>query len=183
MSLREQQNLLARLYTDKNLREKFFAEPKKIGFEFELTQKEIHEIVEIAPQELNFFAESLFWKRVREVEKFLPFTKKILAEDFQSLFEQFTQNFNPKSVKKHLEDAFEFCKFLQTNEIPLIAKNIAAFEKAKLSVFGYGKKLVFCKLDHDIHTFFSGKNTEKLDKRRKFAIWIKIGNRVRHFYI
>ncbi|HQU83691.1 MAG TPA: hypothetical protein PKY59_11220 [Pyrinomonadaceae bacterium] len=183
MSLREQQNLLARLYTDKNLREKFFAEPKNIGFEFDLTQKEINEIVEIAPQELNFFAESLFWKRLREAEKFLPFTKEILKVDFQIKFKEFSQNFNPQSVKKHLEDAIEFCGFLQKCEVSEIAKNIAAYESAKISFYGYGKSFSFCKLNYDLRKYFRGESAEILLKRRKFAIWIKIGNKTRHFFI
>lgn len=183
MSLKEQQNLLARLYTDGELRENFFAEPDKIGFDFDLTRKEIAEIVEIAPQELDFFAESLYWKRLREAEKFIPLTVKILDQDFQPLFRQFSQIFNPQSVKKHLEDALEFCRFLQKGEVSEIARNVALFEKTKLEFFGYGKRIAFCKLTFDIKPFFTENLAENLKRKRKFAVWIKSGNKTRHFYI
>lgn len=183
MSLKEQQNLLARLYTDGDLRENFFAEPAKIGFDFNLTRKEIAEIVEIAPQELDFFAESLFWKRLREAEKFIPLTVKILNQDFQPLFRQFSQTFNPQTVKKHLEDAFEFCRFLQKGEVSEIARDVALFEKTKLEFFGFGKRIAFCKLAFDIRPFLLENRTEDPQRKRKFAVWIKSVNRTRHFYI
>lgn len=183
MSLREQQNFLARLYTDEDLRRDFFAEPEKVGAEFALKDDEIAEIVKIAPQELNFFAESLFWKRLREAEKFLPFTKEILGEDFQPLFRQFSQKYHPQTVKKHLEDALRFCAFLQNGEISEIAKNVAAFEKAKLDFYGGGKRFSFCKLGYDVRLYFQGESAENLKKERKFAVWIKIGNKTRHFFI
>lgn len=183
MSLKEQQNLLARLYTDSDLREEFFIEPDKIGFDFSLTRQEIAEIVEIAPQALDFFAESLFWKRLREAEKFIPLTVKILNRDFQPLFRRFSQTFNPQTVKKHHEDALEFCRFLQKGEVSEIARNIALFEKTKLEFFGYGKRIAFCKLAFDIRPFLAESCTEDLQKKRKFAVWIKSGKRIRHFYI
>ncbi|KAK0038630.1 DNA-binding protein [Biomphalaria pfeifferi] len=183
MSLKEQQNLLARLYTDSELREDFFAEPDKIGLDFDLTRNEIAEIVEIAPQELEFFAESLFWKRLREAEKFIPLTVKALNQDFHPLFRQFSQIFNPQSVKKHLEDALEFCRFLQKGEVSEIAQNIAVFEKTKLEFFGYGKRIAFCKLTCDIKPFLTEDCAEDVKRKRKFAVWIKLGNKIRHFYI
>ncbi|MCD9189619.1 MAG: hypothetical protein LUM44_24660 [Pyrinomonadaceae bacterium] len=183
MSLKEQQNLLARLYTDSDLREKFFAEPDKIGFDFNLTRREIAEIVEIAPQELDFFAESLFWKRLREAEKFIPLTVKILGCDFPPLFRQFSQTFNPQTVRKHLEDALEFCRFLQKGEVSEIALNVALFERTKIEFFGYGKRLAFCKLAFEIEPFLADNRTENLKRKQKFAVWIKLGNKTRHFYI
>jgi len=183
MSLREQQDFLARLFTDESLRQNFLSEPTKIGAENGLNESEIDDLKAVLPSQLEFFSESLFWKRLREAEKFLPFTKQILGEDFQPLFRQFSQNYNPQTVKKHLEDAFEFCKFLQKSDIPVLAKNIAAFEKAKLSIYGYGKRFAFCKLDHDIRPFFDGKSLENPQRKWKIAVWIKLGNKIRHFFI
>src|SRR6185369_7897216 len=104
MSLQEQQNLLAKLYTDAEFRRAFLSMPEKIGIENELNKIEIKEIAGIMPEELDFFADSLFWKRLREVEKFLPLTRKVLGEDFINYFRRFSQNFNPQTVKKHIED-------------------------------------------------------------------------------
>src|SRR5687767_6092436 len=103
MPLLELQNFLARLYTDEKLRRTFLTEPDKIGGENNLSEREIAEIAGIIPDELTFFAGSLYWKRLRETEKLLPLTKAALNEDFEKLFGQFTEHYNPQSVKKHLE--------------------------------------------------------------------------------
>jgi hypothetical protein len=47
----------------------FARDPEKIGLENNLPAREIAELAGIMPEELNFFAESLFWKRLREVKK------------------------------------------------------------------------------------------------------------------
>jgi hypothetical protein len=170
MSLLEQQNLLARLYTDEVFRRDFLQEPLKIGTENGLNATEILELTEVMPDELNFFSESLFVKRLREVEKLLPLTHKVLAKDFQTHFRQFTNNYNPQSVKKHLEDAIGFCKYLQTQQID--TKDAAKFEQAKLEVFGNGKSFRFVRLNHNIETF---------KPKKGFAMWIKIGKNIKYF--
>ncbi|MGI9054354.1 MAG: hypothetical protein ACR2F2_00995, partial [Pyrinomonadaceae bacterium] len=136
MSLLEQQNFLAKLYTDEKLRRDFLSEPSKIGQENYLNEIEIAEITEILPEEISFFAESLFWKRLREVEKFLPLTRKVSDDVFQKLFREFSQNYNPQTIKKHLEDANGFCLFLQqNNSVSEIVKNTAKYEQAKLKFY------------------------------------------------
>ena len=85
MSLQKQQDFLARLFTDESLRQNFLSEPKKIGLENGLADTDIAELQTVLPEQLTFFADSLYWKRLREVEKFLPLTKKILGEIFKIL--------------------------------------------------------------------------------------------------
>lgn len=184
MSLLEQQNFLARLYTDKNLRKSFLAEPKKIGLENDLTEPEIAELSAIIPEELNFFADSLVWKRLREVEKILPLTRKVLSESFEEHFREFSQKYNPKSVKKHLEDAIEFCSFLQNCEIePIWAKDLAKFEQARLIFNTKTKDFLFRKFDFDVRKISreGAKAQSEFPKRRTFAIWIRVGNKSKHF--
>jgi hypothetical protein len=186
MSLQEQQNLLAKLYTDADFRLAFLSQPKKKGAAYDLSESEIGEIARIMPEELNFFAESLFWKRLREVEKFLPATKKVLAEDFTGLFRVFSQNFNPQKVKKHFEDAHGFARFLQKQDISNLARSAAKFERAKLEFFGFEKLLVVCRLDCDVRHLLSSDATkpkEINEGRKKIAVWLRTGKRVRHFFI
>lgn len=184
MSLHEQQNLLARLYTNAQFRREFLSEPAKIGFENGLDENEIAEIVEILPEEINFFAESLYWKRLREVEKMLPLTKEILKENFARLFREFSQNYNPQTVKKHLEDAIKFGEFLIKSDVSAIGKNAAKFEKTKLEFFGYAKRFALCKLDFDFRTIDRKGEKEQvfeLKKKTIIAIWLKIGSKTKHF--
>lgn len=186
MSLQEQQNLLAKLYTDAEFRRAFLSVPEKIGLENDLNEAEIKEIAGIMPEELDFFADSLFWKRLREVEKFLPLTRKVLDEKFTKYFREFAQNFNPQTVKKHFEDALGFCGFLQKQDVSKLAKNAAKFEEAKAKFFGLEKRIVICKLDFDVReVYFSTAETGTYNPKNKtkVAIWIRIGKRSRHFFI
>ena len=186
MSLQKQQNFLAKLYTNAELRRAFSFDSEQIGTQHDLNKSEIAEIAEIMPEELNFFAESLFWKRLREVEKFLPITQRILGEGFTNLFRQFAKNFNPQTVKKHLEDSTEFCKFLQIQNVSEIAKNAAKFEQSKLEFFGYGKRFVFCKLDFDVRKISLQANdlqNEDLPRKTKIAVWVRAGKREKYFFV
>lgn len=183
MSLQEQQNFLARLYTDTELRRAFLSAPEKIGRENNLNEKEINELAGILPDELNFFAETLFWKRLREVEKLLPLTRKFSGKDFGSFFRAFSQTYNPQTVKKHTEDAIEFCKFLQKSNASEIAKNVAKFEQTKLEFFGYGKRFAVCTLDFDLREISrkDAKAQSEIRRRKTIAVWLKIGNKTKLF--
>ncbi|HEY0459098.1 MAG TPA: hypothetical protein VGC97_08070 [Pyrinomonadaceae bacterium] len=186
MSLQKQQNLLARLYTDAEFRRAFLTQPAEIGAEFGLNKAEIDEIAAVLPEELEFFADSLFWKRLREAEKFLPLTKRVLEADFTRFFREFSQNFNPQTLKKHFEDALAFTRFLQKQEISKFALTAAKFEHAKLEFFGFEKRLTICRLDFDPREFAQSEEIggRKIPARRKkIAVWLRIGKRIRHFFI
>ena len=153
MSLLEAQNFLARIYTDENLRREFLSAPERTGRENNLSEKEIAELAEILPAELNLFADSLRWKRLREVEKLLPLTKQALAEDFEIYFREFAGVFLPATVKKHLEDAIQFAEFLQGKEKNW-KKDLAKYERAKLEFNNCGKNFIFKVFDYDIKEIF-----------------------------
>ena len=188
MSLLETQNFLARLYTDEDLRLAFLSEPEKIGAENNLTEKEIAELAAILPDELNFFADSLVWKRLREVEKFLPLTRKLLDKKFEVYFRKFSQNFNPKSVKKHLEDAIEFGSFLQKQKIePDWVTDLAKFERARLIFNSHVKNFVVERFQYNIKEIlreFSSKGgytQSNFQRRKTFAVWLRIGRKSKTF--
>lgn len=188
MSLLQQQNFLARLYTDENFRKSFLQNPAKTGAENDLTDEEIKELAAVLPEDLDFFADSLFWKRLREVEKLLPFTRKALSKDFSAYFRTFSQIYNPQTIKKHFEDSVEFCSFLleQPTE-PIWAKDLAKYEQAKLIFNANLKKFIFLKLDFNIQEILkdiSVGNTgahKNFPKRKTFAIWLKTGKIKKHF--
>lgn len=173
MSLQKQQDFLARLFTDESLRQSFLSEPRKIGLANGLNEKDIAALENILPEQLNFFGDSLFWKRLREVEKFLPETKKDLEENFTNLFREFSQIYNPHSTKKHLEDAVKFCDFLlQKFELPEQKKLIVKFEKAKLKFFGYGKRFAFCRLNKNL-----------LSNKKSLSIWVRFNGKIYYFVL
>ena len=182
MSLQRQQDFLARLFTDENLRRNFLSDPDRTGLENGLTENESADLRLVLPEQLDFFADSLFWKRLREAEKFLPLTRKLLKERFSELFREFARNYNPASVKKHLEDAAEFCRYLQNAEIePVYIKDAARFELGKLEFFGYGKRFVCKKLNYDISQITDGETGIK--KKTSYFLWISLGGKIKHFRI
>jgi hypothetical protein len=184
MSLLNVQNFLARIYTDETLRRQFTFAPERIGKENNLSANEIAELAAILPVEINFFADSLRWKRLREVEKLLPLTRQVLKERFEILFSEFTNQFLPESTKKHLEDAIEFTRFLQSKEVsPVWAKDLAKFERAKLEFNAHGKNFIFKTFDYDVkEMLYQGiKAQSEIKRKRTFSVWLKIGKRTRHF--
>lgn len=178
MSLKEQQNFLARLFTDESLRQSFLADSIKIGAENGLNDAEIYDLQTILPDQIEIFSESLYWKRLRETEKFLPILKANLMKDFEIFFKEFSQNYHPQSVKKHLEDAFEFCKFLQKQQnLENQIKNIAKFEQKKLEFFGFGKRLIICRFADGLQRKSIHIGQTKSDKPIKTALWLKLGKK------
>ena len=187
MSLQEQQNFLAKLYTDAPLRAAFSSEPAKIGTENNLTESEIAEISVMLPEEISFFAESLYRKRLREVEKLLPLTHKLMGDNFHRVFRQYSQLYNPQTIKKHLEDAIEFCGFLgKSDSVSGISKNTAKYERAKLRFYVTGKHLVVCVLSYDVREISrqsANKTNINLKRKIKIAGWFRFGKRDKHFFI
>lgn len=188
MSLRDVQNLLARIFTDEDLRLRFLSEPEKTGAENNLSDAEIRRIRQLLPEQINFFADSLFYKRLSEVEKFLPLTRKVLEKDFEKYFRAFANQFLPQTIKKHLEDAMEFGEFLQTKKIePLWAKDLAKFEQTRLSFNNSAKRFLLKRFDFDVREIIKtlsragAKAESDFRKRKTFAVWLRLGKRTKHF--
>jgi hypothetical protein len=184
MSLLEAQNFLAKIYTDENLRREFLSAPEKTGRENNLSEKEIAELAAIFPAELNFFAESLIYKRLRAVEKLLPVTAKSFKENFETCFREFANQYTPESSKKHLEDALQFAEFLQTKRIePVWVADSAKYERANLEFNAYQKRFIFRLFDYDIKQI-SRHNAEpqrKFGRKKTFAAWLRFGKQTRHY--
>jgi len=182
MSLLEVQNFTARLYTDESLRREFFDAPQEIGKINNLSEKEIIELAAILPAELNLFADSLVYKRLREVEKLLPLTRKALAEDFEVYFREFAGGFLPATIKRHLADAIEFAEFLQSKE-KVWKRDLAKYERAKLEFYNCGNNFIFKVFDYDIKEVFRKDADSQKDFKRKktFAVWLRIGKFTRQF--
>ncbi|MGQ0543218.1 MAG: hypothetical protein ACT4O9_15445 [Blastocatellia bacterium] len=184
MGLREQQNLLARLYTDSDYRNVFFSQPESFAVDSGLNEAEIAEISTIFPEELRFFSESLIWKRCREAEKMLPLLQRVLGSEFRTVFSDYADTYNPQTIRKHLEDSIEFCNFVQAKEFSRLVKDAAKFEAARLSFFGYRKPLSFCVLRHDFRGFdrsMTEYDVPQLRKGLSITLWFRFGERVLHF--
>lgn len=178
MSLLEQQNFIARLFTDEKLLREFAENPEITARKNNLDERDFQQLKHLLPAEIKFFADSLFYKRLNEVGKLLPLTRKHLQKEFQNHFREFARDFQPKSVKKHLEDAVNFADFLakQTFASDWI-KELIIYEQARLNFNGYHKSLILKSFKYDVREF----NRESPRRKRTFAVWLRTGKRVKHF--
>ncbi len=189
MSLLEQQNFLARVFTEENLRLEFLSNPEEIGSANGLDENDICQLKEILPSQLNLFGDSLYFKRLGEVRKLLPLSNKALDKEFTNLFREFARDFLPKTTKKHLEDALEFADFLSKRELSEVwIKDVARFEQARLDFNANGKRFVLRKFDFDIREIlaeFSNRNQEtdvNFGKRTTFSVWFRFGGKTRQYF-
>jgi hypothetical protein len=174
MGLREQQDLLARIYTDPGCRSSFAADPLAVGREAGLSSKEIHDIFAVSSDELHVFSESLFWKRARQVEKLLPVTALLLEPDLEKYFRHFCQS-HSGPTNKHLDDARAFARYvIKTNSIPSAVRDAARFESARLAFFHGFRRLLL------VRAKYLGEPAAPTGKRR-FRILLRLRGRVYRF--
>lgn len=136
MGLQEQQDLLARLYTDPEFRAAFSSDPAGIGRDAGLSPEDLTAIATISSSDIDAFSESLFRKRLNEVKKLLPITMRVIGGDLDDHFRRFSTTFNATGAHKHLDDALEFSRFLRSaSDILSPARDAARFEGNKLEFF------------------------------------------------
>lgn len=150
MSLKEQQDLLAKLYTDPDLQAEFADDPTAVLSRYNIQGSEAEAFSALASVEIRFFADSLFAKRFREVQKLLSASSRLLGPRFREYFVEFASKFNPVSVKKHTEDAIAFADVLMSQpEITDIQRDAISFESVRLRHFVMARKISFVRLHHD----------------------------------
>jgi hypothetical protein len=113
MGLATAQAYLARLYTDRALREGFFADPVGAAAAAGLDPDDAAVLAQLAPAQVRFFARSLQRKRLGEVAKLLPATCAALGERFAPLFFRYAEASIPGGSAKHQADALAFCAYLR----------------------------------------------------------------------
>lgn len=190
MGFLETQNLTARLFSDERLRRSFLENAEKIGAKNGLTAQEVTILKQTVNKDFEFFAESLFYKRLQEVEKLLPLTRKIFEKkEFENRFREFSQDFQPQSIKKHFEDAIKFVEFLTKQKVEFLwIQDLAKFEQGRLVFNGYEKTFVYRQFNHSIYEILriAEADSDKLDAmpktKKSFAVWYRIGKKARHFY-
>jgi hypothetical protein len=114
MGLAEVQCLLARLYTDAEARERYFADPRSTSEAYGLTMVVAEQMRQLSPEQVKFFAGSLKRKRLKAVVRLLPRSNRALGERFGELFSQFADTFVPEGANRAHQDAEAFASFLQT---------------------------------------------------------------------
>jgi hypothetical protein len=137
MGLAQVQQVLAHLYIDAALRERFFADPQRTGAELGLDAREVQHLAQLSAHQVAFFARSLQRKRLQAIRKLLPLTHRVLKERFGALFERYSERPVPQGSKKHRADAIAFAAFVEHalgvhGTVPLWVVELVRYEAAWL---------------------------------------------------
>ena len=164
MGLAQTQQVLAQLYTDTELRLRFFANPQAVGVELGLNGDEAQQLAEFAAY-INTFANSLKWKRLGEVRELLPRTAKVLGKDFTALFWQYAETYLPQGIKKHREDAIAFANYLEKTTSDLV-RDLVRYEKIWLLTYQSDRCFQICWFNYAIQSDYKAQPT--------IAIWFRM---------
>src|SRR5215212_7085706 len=115
MGIGQVQWLLAQLYTDAKLRERFFSDTQAVSEEYGLSPDEARQLRQLSATQVTFFADSLRRKRLNGVAKLLPLAARALGERFDELFTEFADTFVPSGTNKQRQDARAFATFIDGN--------------------------------------------------------------------
>jgi len=181
MALQQQQDLLARLYTDPKFRLQFLSEPTSFADDLGLSDEDASALAKAAGYEVRWFADSLVNKRLRDVRKLLPLVgQEVGTKEFERRFREFADRYSPISVKKHLEDALAFSDDLGSDAlVEGRVREVARFESRRLRHGAFGRRISFCFLRSDPRR--SG-GDESGEMRRGIGIWIAIGTWSRIYF-
>lgn len=184
MDLAKTQMLLARLYTDTNLRNLFFVDSQAAGEKFGLERDEAREITKLSARQVSFFADSLIRKRFGEVAKLLPLTRSALGGMFETLFRSYAQTNRLKMIKPYQKDAIGFCAFLEVAAKTELAKvswgmDALRFETAHVKAVVLGRSFSIRLLRYPVHSMLRSvavSDSISITKRRlTLAIWLRVG--------
>ncbi|TLG77947.1 hypothetical protein [Methylocystis sp. B8] len=179
MALAETQALLARLFTDEDLRREFFESPIAVAPRFGLSMHETQSLVSIDRREMEAFAQSLIGKRALYARKALPLTAQALGDRFNPLLRETIRGV--ARDKKHRTDAAAFAALIDTRiacrrlEPPWLA-DLARFELAFIDAGRSGATLFFRRFDFDVASVANAlARGEEVNAVRKktFGVWVR----------
>jgi len=179
MELARQQQLFARLCTDRGFREEFFAAPAQVAAREGLTVA-AEGLASLPPEQLRQFARLLRTRRLGEVGLALPLTRRVLGMRFVELFKDYAIQ-GPPPGERPGEDAQAFVEFLHrgaagTPVEPAWAMSLARYEAAKVQAQWLGRrKLIMRRFPHALRRLVAdmagGAKPEGDYSGWTFAVW------------
>ncbi len=153
MELALQQKLVARLATDREFRERFFADPARVAANEGLTVA-AEGLAQIHQEQLRQFARLLRTRRLAQVGLRLPLTRKALGLRFADHFRNYAVSLQPPG-QRPTEDAIAFAEFLEGPAAeqslePAWAISLARYEAAKIAAEWHGRRLIIRCLPHGV---------------------------------
>ena len=182
MGLAELQRTLARIYTDAQLRERFFGDPLKVGREIGLSAEDARLLSQMSAKQVNTFADSLYNKRLLGVGKLLAMTRRVLGERFEAHFRRYVAAHVHGGTPQYLDDARTFAAYLEQR---LREERVGSgwtldllrYEKARLKAADPNRRLVAAFFRHDISRLVRSvarkEETPSVVKRATVALWVR----------
>jgi hypothetical protein len=133
MGLAEIQSVLARLYVDPTLRDRFFADSAAVGAELGLDAEESRGLSCISRRQVEQFADALRHKRRDQVRRVVPLAAQAMGGRFTEFFERYARESSPRGSRPDLDDAVAFVEALSrwTCQVePLWVSDLARYELA-----------------------------------------------------
>jgi len=159
MELAAEQKLLARVYTDSTLRNRFFADPVGIGAAFGLSPDTARQLAALPKDQVHQFTKALRRHRLESVFEELPLSRKLFGRRFAELFKDYVVKHQLPENGFPWKDAVQFVRHAIQNAKPSV--EVARWE---LEFMRYeATRLEFNHSPDRARTFFSLYRVNSLD--------------------
>jgi hypothetical protein len=180
VDLKATQRLLARLYTDDTLRQRFAVDPASVAKELNIALDAARQMKGLSGAQVATFARSLARKRLNEVQRALPATCGALGSRLAQLFGRYAAQFHPQGMHRGLTDALVFAKSLSRE--PRTIADLARYEANWLQ-FRYGRAWPLLAIFRSDPRESSGGRRHEHDDRWLVAVWFRFAGRPRHVIV
>jgi hypothetical protein len=194
MGLAKIQQILAQLYTNPLLRERFAAAPHTLGEELGLTSEEAKELTQLPARQIIFFASSLQGKRLHEIGKLLPLSHRVLGERFGEFFRRYAITNIPREAMQPRDDAVAFASFVKglahsEGGAPSWIIELLRYEKARIKAADSRCRITLLWFQYDMDKLVSSlakpEGNPLLIQQRTVALWFHFSRRgrVKHYVL
>lgn len=104
--------MLARVLTDRSIREACIADPRRAAGELGLDEAQMRQLAALSATQVRFHAQSLCQKRLIAARQQLPLTHRLLGTQFEELFRGYAERTPLPPGDRYRTDALEFGEFL-----------------------------------------------------------------------
>ena len=180
MGLAEVEQILGRLTTDAELRERFVHDPLVVGREMGLSAGETRRVARAASARIDSFGGTPRGRRLLELSKLLPLTQRVLADRFSAHFKAFAASHPAVGARQLFEDAQDFASYLEgrlreERVGPGWTLDLLRFEKARLKAADPARRWVARYFRHDIGRLVRSvarrETTPEAERRSTVAVW------------
>jgi len=153
--LAEVEQILGRLTTDAELRERFIHDPLVVGRELGLSAGETRQMARSAASQIDSYSSTPRSRRLLELSKLLPLTQRVLRDRFSAHFQTYAAAHPSGEARQLLEDAQGFAVYLEARLReerlgPGWTLDLLRFEKARLKAADPSRRWVARYFAHDI---------------------------------